>query len=442
MSFIKIQKIDPASITPPESGNIYLGQDDKGLWELDEYGNITHIQSGITYLTLVTGSTSSGTSGVNGTFGTSGIDGGDGTAGTSGKSGLSGTSGTSGIGSSGTGGKTGSSGSSGYTGTSGFSGSSGSSGIDGNFYGSSGTSGYSGGYGGASRVWQFSTLSLPPAGTFWAGNDTYPGNYSLSLVNKLKISTSDLDSQLEDNWLNTWVTGTLKIESKSDASIFGIYNLSLTSNTKPTITVNLISGFTNLTSNGNLVLGEDYFISFIQSGVGGAGTSGSSGKDGQVIGIDYYLDDILSDLSGTTYELNRWFPVKPENDDFVTITGSTSEKYYIQSYITEIDDPKINLIPAGLWKFHSYGYIDGPTPFSSNHLVADIYARTTGGTETLISTIQSADIQSDDPLNPTESDMEYYTTSGITVNLNDRIILKVFGISTYTGRVNQLLIKI
>ena len=268
MSFRKIQNIDPFSINSPEAGHIYLGHDSFGLWEKYEDGTVWYIQSGVTNIILITGSTSSGTSGFNGTSGTSGKDG-NGTSGTSGKTGTTGTSGTSS--SSGISGSSGSSGKTGTTGTSGssgFTGTSGSSGVDGIFYGSSGTSGYSGGYGGATRVWKFSDTILPPMGGFWGGNDLFPGNYSLSLINKVYINTTDLDSQPEDNWLNTWITGTLKIENKYDASIFGIYSLWNASNTKPSLTQNLITGFTCLTSNGNLVNDNDYFISFVNSGNG------------------------------------------------------------------------------------------------------------------------------------------------------------------------------
>ena len=265
MSFRKIQKIDPNIISNPDSGYIYLGQDNTGLWEKDEYGNIWYINSGNTYITIITGSTSSGTSGVGGLSGSSGKDGLLGTAGTSGKSGLSGSYGTSGSsGSSSTSGTSGTS-SIGSSGTSSSSGLSGSSGVDGIFYGSSGTSGYSGGYGSATRVWKFTSITTdPPDGRFIGENDTYPLNYSLSLINKIIINTTDLDGQRVDNWLNTWVTGTLKIEDKSDASIFGIYKLESISNTKPAITINLLSGLTMLSSStDDLINNRDYFISFV-----------------------------------------------------------------------------------------------------------------------------------------------------------------------------------
>ena len=46
MSFRKIQIIDPRTISPPDSGNIYLGQDSYGLWEMDETGKWWYVGFG------------------------------------------------------------------------------------------------------------------------------------------------------------------------------------------------------------------------------------------------------------------------------------------------------------------------------------------------------------------------------------------------------------
>jgi hypothetical protein len=302
MSFIKIQRIDPTTISNPDPGHIYVGQDlsvtgfgngTSGFWQKDEWGQIFYINSG-----TGGGTGTSGSSGVDGTFyGSSGSSGNGGTNGTSGISGRSGSFGTSGSsGSSGLTGTSGTSSTAGTSSTSGKTGTSGSSGVDGTFYGSSGTSGYDGGYGGATRVWKFSYNTPNPAGgRFIAGNDYYPLNYSLSLVNKIIINTTDLDNQQVDNWLNSWITGTLKIEDKLNASVFGIYSLSSVSNSKPSITLNLISGFTMLSSSiDDLIDDRDYFISFVAGGSGSSGvdgsflgthgTAGTSGKDGSFLG--------------------------------------------------------------------------------------------------------------------------------------------------------------
>lgn len=267
MSFKKIQIIDPHTINNPEQGYIYLGQDDVGLWEKDENGNIFYIQSGITNVIYVTGSTSSGTSGLNGTSGTSGKDGGIGTSGTSGKTGTNGTSGssTSGTsGSSGTNGTSGSSGTSGTAGSSGTSGSSGSSGKDGDFYGSSGTngtSGWSGGYGSATRCW-INTSDANPDDTYFFGWNSTLSTNNLSVLEYIILNKIDIDKQNLSLWISIWNNGLLKIENREDFSNFGIYSV----NTIPLpIGGNIfkIAGLTCLAANGQLVENDSYYISFI-----------------------------------------------------------------------------------------------------------------------------------------------------------------------------------
>ena len=300
MSFIKIQKINPNSISSPDVGNIYLGQDNIGLWEKDEFGNITYVQSGNTYNTFITGSTSSGTSGINGSSGKDGVF--LGSSGTSGKTGINGTVGTSGssgnssAGTSGTTGVSGSSGTSSTSGTSSFgssglSGSSGSSGQNG--FGSSGTSGFSGidgGYGGTARLWIFTGDTTPNQNCFNAYNNTYSSN-DLSLIEYIRINQRDADNQDIDGWLNTWNTGLLKIEERRNAGNFGIYIIS-SGTTKIGLDIYQMMDFTIASGNGNLVNGEEYLISFVHSigdinfysggtsGIGTSGTSGTSGSSG------------------------------------------------------------------------------------------------------------------------------------------------------------------
>jgi hypothetical protein len=289
MSFIKIQKIDPTTISFPEYGSVYLGQDNFGLWEMDD----THwwyIQSGI-----ILNSSSSGTSGVNGTSGPSGKDGTFlGSSGTSGKSGISGTVGTSGssgnssAGTSGVNGTSGSagtsgfgtSGSSGVKGSSGISGSSGSSGFDGSngTSGSSGISGIDGGYGGATRKWVLNLSNSIPL----TGNTFISANVNqLSSLNYIRIHRIDGDGDLMEGWLSTWNIGLFKIEDRINLSIVGIYiihsgsTISKIGNFFEISNVSIVSGY------GNIIDGNEYLISFVQYGIGGSGVgSGSSGTSG------------------------------------------------------------------------------------------------------------------------------------------------------------------
>ena len=244
MSFKKIQIIDPNTISAPEPGNIYLGQDSIGLWEMDETGKWWYIGIGTgntvinnyNYYDGVTGGTSgtsgssgkdgsgsSGTSGGFGSSGTSGIgsSGTSGYGGTSGTSGTGGTSGTSGIsGSSGIDGSSGSSGESGSSGSSGdgSSGTSGSSGFGSS--GSSGSSGWDGAYGGATRKWilNFSNIGASNPGEF------YTTPFHFDLITEININIQDADGVIQDGWLNTWnLGGLLKIEDRKNLGKIGIY---------------------------------------------------------------------------------------------------------------------------------------------------------------------------------------------------------------------------
>jgi hypothetical protein len=291
MSFRKIQIIDPSTVTNPDSGFIYLGYSNSGLWEKDEFGNVNYIQSGITYLTIVTGSTSSGTSGNNATAGTSGVNGTSGINGTSGKTGKDGTSGTSSSsgfsgtgGSSGTSGKTGTSGTSSSSGTGGSSGSSGSSGVDGTFFGSSGSSGLSGGYGAATRMWIFTGDTMPSAlsGHFY-GIGT--GGFDMGLLTEIRINKNDIDGTNLLSWLTAWRLGTVKIESFNDLSNAVIYNVNTIPSTLGNVVI--ITGLTSYNSGFSLIEGQKYLISYIPHG----GTSGIT-------------EDVIVDQPGGTWTLH------------------------------------------------------------------------------------------------------------------------------------------
>lgn len=131
MSILKLKIQDFREVSTPRAGWKFLGYDTSGgtlqygaLAEMNEFGDIYYIESGVT-------------TGMSGTAGTSGISGGGGSSGTSSTSGTSGIKGNTG--SPGTGGSSGTSGANGvFLGTNGSSGTGGTSGLS---YGSSGTSG-------------------------------------------------------------------------------------------------------------------------------------------------------------------------------------------------------------------------------------------------------------------------------------------------------------
>ena len=304
MSFKKIQLIDPNTIGCPESGHIYFGRDDKGLWEKYSDCGVNYITTGSTSgsgtngtsgssgrdgvdgINLGTSGTSgkNGTSGVSGTSGTSGKEGTSGTNGSSGSSGITGTSGSSGIGTSGSSGLTGSSGTSGLTGTAG------SSGVDGNFYGSSGTSGFSGGYGGAARKW-ISTYSSGPSNNCFYGTSSL-GGYNFTSLTQIVINKTDADNQPLQYWLRTWLKGILKIERRDDLTNFGIYLIDTTPIEVGNIFTINISGGNCIGGNGAIIDNNEYLISFIET---------TSFSTGLIESIKFEFNNIIT---GQTYILD------------------------------------------------------------------------------------------------------------------------------------------
>jgi len=293
MSFKKLQLIRPQDIGCPEEGHIYLGRDEVGLWEKYPNCEWLYIVTGVTTGAGTSGTAGSsgsdgadgewvGSSGSSGRDGSSGISGTSGSSGKSGKDGTSGSSGSSGksgsSGSSGTSGSSGSSGKTGSSGTSGTSGTSGSSGVDGNFYGSSGSSGFSGGYGGATRKWLATSLSTPGTSGFYGTSGISPGSTSFTLLDKIVINKIDADGGILSIWLSAWITGLMKIENRLDLSIFGLYNIiggsTLAGNNYT------FEGVTCIAGNGNIIIGDEHLISFVNAGgtSGVAGTSGTSGS--------------------------------------------------------------------------------------------------------------------------------------------------------------------
>ena len=166
---------------------------------------------------------------------------------------------------------------------------------------------------------------------------------------------------------------------------------------------------------------------------GSSGTAGTSGWN--VTGVDYFFTNNLDTNLSTYYQLTRYSSDPIERVDSVLVSGSTSDLYFIDSNITALDDPSLNYIPPGVWKLHSYSYIDTGNTSSDNFIISKIYIITTGGTETQIASITSSNIQSADPLNPVESEVEYYTNVGSNMNITDRIVIKMFASSTYSGRI-------
>ena len=184
-----------------------------------------------------------------------------------------------------------------------------------------------------------------------------------------------------------------------------------------TITVN--STFTglpgtaaNVTNIGNATAALlDFTIP--QGDTGATGSAGGAG--GQIL---YFRHANSTDPS--TYEGLVTVPAGgTEVDESVSIT-SGSGQVIIDSYITDIGYPALTEIPAGLWRFRTYHYVNKDPGITT--VIFQVYNRTASGTETLLFTATSDDIDAE---TPTEILTSYVQVAPFKVQLNDRIVVKV-----------------
>lgn len=185
-----------------------------------------------------------------------------------------------------------------------------------------------------------------------------------------------------------------------------------------TITVN--STFTglpgtaaNVTNIGNATTALlDFTIP--QGDTGATGSAGGAG--GQIL---YFRHANSTDPP--TYEGLVTVPAGgTEADENVSIV-SGSGQVLIDSYITDIGYPALTEIPAGLWRFRTYHYVNKDPGITM--AVFKVYNRTASGTETLLFTANSDDIDAE---TPTEILTSYVQVAPFKVALNDRIVVKVY----------------
>jgi hypothetical protein len=176
-----------------------------------------------------------------------------------------------------------------------------------------------------------------------------------------------------------------------------------------------IPGAANMTMNmtANMTPGQD----------GATGATGGSG--GQML----YFDHVKSaDLN--PYEILNLIPAgNAEADETVTVKDGSGQ-VEIDAYSTNIGYPALTEIPAGLWRFRTFHYVEGAS--GTTTAVFKIYNRTVGGTETLLFTVTSEEIND---LTVTEHLTSYVTTSSYQVSSTDRIVCKVYGQSTHSSNI-------
>lgn len=104
-------------------------------------------------------------------------------------------------------------------------------------------------------------------------------------------------------------------------------------------------------------------------------------------GVDYFLTATLD--SGTGYDLMSKSPdAATEVDESIVVNNNTLS---FENYIADVVLGG-SQIDAGIWNFNIYAYVSALT--GTTKLLIDIYKRTSGGTETLLFTVDSGNIVS------------------------------------------------
>jgi len=134
-------------------------------------------------------------------------------------------------------------------------------------------------------------------------------------------------------------------------------------------------------------------------------------------GVDLFLDDSASGIS--TYNTLAKTPVTTTEvlDNIIVNANTVHAEDYISGELggTAID--------AGVWELDFYRYISSGTTSGTCNLIIEVYKRTSGATETLLFTVNGADI------NDTVNTLESMTTvqPSFVINSTDRLLIKVYG---------------
>jgi hypothetical protein len=145
-------------------------------------------------------------------------------------------------------------------------------------------------------------------------------------------------------------------------------------------------------------------------------------------GQPYYIN--LSQTQTPYQEFSPSATTAAQQSTGVTINSGVTTT--IANFLTPVGYPNVTLIPSGFWSFHLHAYrADGSTTFS---IFAEVYKRTTGGTETLLLNTDPTDVPGIGTATMEISDGYY---SGTTLDTSDRILVKVR--ATNTGNASSTL---
>ena len=198
--------------------------------------------------------------------------------------------------------------------------------------------------------------------------------------------------------------------------------------TSATIVVNstftgIVGSAANVTNVGNTTAGRfDFTIPVGETGAkGDTGNTGSAG--GQLLFFRH-----LASTDPITYEGLVPTPYGAAEVDENGTINDVSGKVLIDAYITDVGYPAVTKIPAGLWTFNSWAFVSSPTGVTT--FVFDVYTRATSGTETLLFTATTEDI---DAATVTAYHTYHAYTPDLYVPPSARIVVKVSAQTTKTG---------
>ena len=250
-------------------------------------------------------------------------------------------------------------------------------------------------------------------------NDTAPGSNGQVMYNEGGAEGANANFTFN----NTTGTVTANFFVGNGSGLTGILAQGTTITINSTFT-GLPGTAANVTNIGNTT---DALLDFTipQGDTGATGSAGGAG--GQIL---YFRHANSTDP--ITYEGLGTVPAgAAEVDENVTIV-SGSGQVLIDSYITDVGYPALTEIPAGLWRFRTFNYVNKETGITT--VIFKVYNRTASGTETLLFTATSDEI---DALAPTEILTSYVQVSPFRVSLNDRIVVKVYMATTSAAAIQS-----
>ena len=169
------------------------------------------------------------------------------------------------------------------------------------------------------------------------------------------------------------------------------------------------------TINGNLnVTGSLSASTFYGNGGNLTGISRGGGGAGSQL---YYFN--ISNTQSPYYEFS--LSATSASEQIISATTGGTQLAYIGGFMTPVGVPNITSLPAGILTFYLHCY-DGTTNHTFD-IYCELWKRTTGGTETLLFTSDSAAVIG----NTTEMVITDGYFSGATLNSSDRLVIKLYG---------------